>query len=578
MAYDATTTAQVMTRLSHAASPASPLWRALAPLVMGWGLGAFAAAPLHPRPILFGTVFETLADDGARGDEGLSDEIRAGVETLRRRARAFRSRLPSDSLPPGPEAWLQEKRAGLERECVALVAAAGIEEAAASYARDAVILVEWEGLGSSPLAEAAYAEEYLRGHPETPLRPYLTLFLAHRFRCAWELLGDDDLTREREDAAARYGVYLDAALHDADPLVRFVAAEIEKRAALYGGAPRVPARTPVPGGAPPCPESGLPSPITDPLTWAARCFAADAGPEAGAAETLSELRLDLDGDGAVELLVGSTIARGNAGGTHYVFRNLAGAYRYLGSLFLHPQAFVVLPGAGDGRPTMRRYRRLGVDEGLLDVIAYDGAAFVVTRSERVHLGGEDRQRLCALLESMCERAAERERSEAAVEPKRLVLAGEVRAGEAFERRFGPGFVFRLEPTPLGWLITVRENGRDDDLTRLTPPLHFVPNPRELEGWHFRNAANTGPNEGDVNAPGKTRAFIFSPEVGRTIAGPAATTSPTSVEIEAVRAAGSGTLWIEDYRFDRIDSGQPRAGFAWLCFTVALAWAGASGTP
>jgi hypothetical protein len=567
-----------MTRHRHDTTCTSRYRAIIAPLAVVWCLGAFAAAPLQPRPILFGTVLETLGGDGTGGDGELSGEILTRVETLRRRAGSFRSLLPSEPLPPGPEAWLQEKRAGLERECVALISAAGIEEAAASYARDAVILVEWEGFGSSPLAEAAYAEETLRGHPETPLRPYLTLFLAHRFRCAWELLGDGDHIRERDDAAVRYGVYLEAALHDADPLVRFVAAEIERRATLYDGAPRSPARAPVPAAAPPCPEAALPPPITDPLAWAARCFAADAGPEAAAPETLTELRLDIDGDGAAELLVGSTIARGNAGGTHYVFRDLAGAYRYLGALFLHPQAFVVLPGAGGGRPTMRRYRRLGADEGLLDVVAYDGAAFVVTRSERVRPGGEDRVRLCALFESMCERPAEHAGPEAALEPNRLVLAGEVRAGEAFERPFGPGLVFRLEPTPLGWLITVREDGRDEDLARLTPPFHFVPNPRELEGWHFRNAANTGPNEGDVNAPGETRAFIFSPVVGRTIAGPTAIANPTSEEIEAVRAAGSGTLWIEDYRLDHLEPGQERAGFAWLRFTVALEWAGGAGAP
>ena len=568
-----------MTRYSHDTNRASRFRVVIALLAVRWCLGAFAAAPLHPRPILFGTVFEALEGGEARADEGLSSEVRTRIECLRLRAGAFRSRLPSDPLPPGPEAWLQEKRMGLERECVALVAAAGIEEAAASYARAAVILVEWEGFGSSPLAEAAYAEEYLRNHPETPLRPYLALFLAHRFRCAWELLGDGDHTRERDDAAARYGVYLDSALHDTDPLVRFVAAEIERRAALYGAAPRSSVSTPVPAAAVPCQESGWPPPIADPRAWAARCFGVDAGPEAAAPETLTELHLDIDGDGATELLVGSTIARGNAGGTHYVFRDIAGAYRYLGSLFLHPQAFVVLHGAGEGRTTMRRYRRLGADEGLLDVVTYDGSAFVVPRSERVSPGGEDGGRLCALFASMCEHPEDRDRpGEAAVKPNRVVLAGEVRAGEAFERPFGPGLVLRLEPTPLGWLITMRETGRDEDLARLTPPLHFVPNPRELEGWHFRNAANTGPNEGDVNAPGETRAFIFSPEVGRTIAGPTATASPSSEEIEAVRAAGSGTLWIEDYRLDRLEPGQQRAGFAWLRFTVALEWARVAGTP
>jgi hypothetical protein len=81
----------------------------------------------------------------------------------------------------------------------------------------------------------------------------------------------------------------------------------------------------------------------------------------------------------------------------------------------------------------------------------------------------------------------------------------------------------------------------------------------------------------VNAPGEARSFIFSPEVGRSIAGPEATASPASEEIEALRAAGSGTLWIEDYRLDHLEPGQPRAGFAWLRFTVALEWAGGAGT-
>ena len=34
------------------------------------------------------------------------------------------------------------------------------------------------------------------------------------------------------------------------------------------------------------------------------------------------------------------------------------------------------------------------------------------------------------------------------------------------------------------------------------------NHRLLEGWHFRNQANTGPNEGDVNAPQREREFDF----------------------------------------------------------------------
>ena len=114
------------------------------------------------------------------------------------------------------------------------------------------------------------------------------------------------------------------------------------------------------------------------------------------------------------------------------------------------------------------------------------------------------------------------------------IEGELTAGEAFQASFGPDFVFRLDPSPAGWTLSIRETGRDDDLSRLTPPFHGPPNPRDIEGWHFRNSDNTGPNETgekNVNAPGIVREFIFSREVGRSIDGPRATRQPTAEEIE-----------------------------------------------
>ncbi len=45
---------------------------------------------------------------------------------------------------------------------------------------------------------------------------------------------------------------------------------------------------------------------------------------------------------------------------------------------------------------------------------------------------------------------------------------------------------------------------------LTPPLYGV-SARHLEGWHFRNRDNTGPNavgDKNVNAPQTTRPFCF----------------------------------------------------------------------
>jgi len=156
---------------------------------------------------------------------------------------------------------------------------------------------------------------------------------------------------------------------------------------------------------------------------------------------------------------------------------------------------------------------------------------------------------------------------------RMRFVGEVWAGQSFERPFGSGFAFRLEPSPFGWTIRVRETGRDEDLSRLTPPFHFSPNPRDLEGWHFRNSDNTGPNEaGDrnVNAPGQLRDFIFSPEVGRTIQGPGATSRATEQEVASVRAFGRGSLRILDFMLVDLDPGK-KASMAWMRFEVDLSW-------
>src|SRR5438128_881500 len=128
--------------------------------------------------------------------------------------------------------------------------------------------------------------------------------------------------------------------------------------------------------------------------------------------------------------------------------------------------------------------------------------------------------------------------------QQITFTGTVKAGERFEHPFGGRFIFTLKPSEFGWFLTISEKGRDEDLARLTPPLHFVPNPREIEGWHFRNANNTGPNDGSVNAPGRQRDFIFSPEVGRTIEYDGSNT--TEEDVARVEAFGRGTLTLLDY--------------------------------
>ncbi|MEW6440615.1 MAG: hypothetical protein AB1640_06705 [bacterium] len=351
--------------------------------------------------ILFGTVFESLADPDALARRDVPDEVRPRIEAFAARAEAFRSRLPEVERPRGPEVWAVEKRRHMERDMVALIDTPGIEKAACDYAAAAVLAYEWEGFSEVPLKEAACAADFLASHPTTPLRPYLNLFLAHRYRCATEILRGERGARDATTrAAANYKACLEVALKDPDPLVRFVAADMEKRPHLYLEETEARLQRGPVGGAP-CPDAALPGAIQDPRAWALACFVISAGPEAASPGTLSEFQADLYGEGQPALFIGSTVDRGNAGGMHYVFKQEGSAYRYLGSLFLHPKAFETLGPGADGNPRMIRYHRLGADEGLLQSVVYDGKSFVVTRSEKVFAQGRDRARFCELFELMC---------------------------------------------------------------------------------------------------------------------------------------------------------------------------------
>jgi hypothetical protein len=156
------------------------------------------------------------------------------------------------------------------------------------------------------------------------------------------------------------------------------------------------------------------------------------------------------------------------------------------------------------------------------------------------------------------------------------LRGVVKRGEPFERLTADRWILRLRPDPEGWFLEVSIKGREEeDLSRLTPPWHFVPNPREIEGWHFRNASNTGPNEGSVNAPQELREFIFSPAVGQGIEYNGSATSPE--DVEKVRAYGRGWLFIEKYTLTPPARGA-RAAFETMTFSACLTWPGTPTQP
>lgn len=137
------------------------------------------------------------------------------------------------------------------------------------------------------------------------------------------------------------------------------------------------------------------------------------------------------------------------------------------------------------------------------------------------------------------------------------LRGKVEKGGRFSTAFGLRFELALEPTKDGWEIFVREKDRDENIARLTPPLHSAPNPRYIDACHFKKPTeNCSCAYGHESAPTLPRKFIFSPEVGRSIDGPKAASSVTPEEVKRVEIFGSAEFHVEKYEIEADKNGCP----------------------
>jgi hypothetical protein len=167
----------------------------------------------------------------------------------------------------------------------------------------------------------------------------------------------------------------------------------------------------------------------------------------------------------------------------------------------------------------------------------------------------------------------------------LEFEASVRRGEAFERPLPDGLVFALRPQEHGWLVWLGDPAQPSANYAViaTPPYRGV-NPTQIEGWHFRNADNTGPNAvgaKNVNAPQDVRAFHFvaGPEDYRATARDLEIALWGAGETEdAVAAArnrllsgagkGAGTLEITRLELGNLVPGE-RAWIERMAFTVTL---------
>lgn len=133
------------------------------------------------------------------------------------------------------------------------------------------------------------------------------------------------------------------------------------------------------------------------------------------------------------------------------------------------------------------------------------------------------------------------------------FSGEIAGKHAYVQDVMEGLQLNLQPIAFGWQISLLDDA-GQDLISITPPVHLLSNPLKLEGWHFRNAANTASNSGDVNAPQHERRFSFLVPDTRTGSSGGTT--------------GFGWLKIEDMGLADLDEGQ-RARMVYLRFSGCL---------
>ncbi|HMF48530.1 MAG TPA: hypothetical protein VK603_07800 [Candidatus Saccharimonadales bacterium] len=91
------------------------------------------------------------------------------------------------------------------------------------------------------------------------------------------------------------------------------------------------------------------------------------------------------------------------------------------------------------------------------------------------------------------------------------FSGEVLKGRSFERQVGANLFFRLVPDELGWSISMGSKAAWKNFCSVVTPPYRGMNALRIEGWHFRNSDNSGPNEPgpkNVNAPQELREFYF----------------------------------------------------------------------
>jgi hypothetical protein len=167
-------------------------------------------------------------------------ELRARLEAFIARRGAFRSRIAARPGDSPEQRDLAETRRRTERAIVGLIAATDVESDAARFAREVPLAWEYEGRPDGALAEASFAEDFLKKNPQTPIAPYLYVFIAARQRVAFEAYAQraappapSPALEGMKAAAKKYRTFMQRARSQGDPLIAAIAEDVDRQPQLH---------------------------------------------------------------------------------------------------------------------------------------------------------------------------------------------------------------------------------------------------------------------------------------------------------------------------------------------------------
>jgi hypothetical protein len=164
---------------------------------------------------------------------GFPEPVRARLKAYLQRRETFRSSLPEPpSGSPAHDEW--SRRVLIERAIVSLIDAPRIASEAAAFASRAAFGSAWVEVSEGPMAEAEEAQAFLDANPATALKPYLWLFLMHRYKSALPLLRAENVDEADIGSVTRgYARARALAAGSSDPLIGLIAADIDNVRSVY---------------------------------------------------------------------------------------------------------------------------------------------------------------------------------------------------------------------------------------------------------------------------------------------------------------------------------------------------------